>query len=121
MADFINKMVVLQDGKLVKVGPGDNVEIGGTFTAGELAGDGANVTGITQENVVNLTSDLSTLSSDVATANSNASAAVSTANAAAADAATAIADAAQAASDASAAAASASSAASPDLSTVSMQ
>ena len=112
MADFINKMVVLQDGKLVKVGPLDNVEIGGTFTAGSLVGDGANITNIDQANVVGLTSDLSTLSSDVATANSNASAAVSTANAAASDAATAMADAAQAASDASAAAGSASSAAS---------
>lgn len=103
MADFINKMVVLQDGKLVKVGPADNVEIGGTFTAGELAGDGANVTGIAQANVVGLTSDLSTLSSDVATANSNASAAVSTANAAASDAAAAVSTANAAASDASSA------------------
>lgn len=112
MADFQNKIVVLQDGKLTKIGPADNLEIGGKFTAGELAGDGALVTNIAQSNVVDLTSDLSTLSSDVATANSNASAAVSTANAAAADASAAMADAAQAASDAAAAAASASSAAS---------
>jgi hypothetical protein len=112
MSDFVNKVVVLQDGRLKKIGPADNLEIGGKFTAGELAGDGALVTNIAQANVVGLTSDLSTLSGDVATANSNASAAVSTANAAASDAAAAVADAAQAETDAAAAAASASSAAS---------
>jgi hypothetical protein len=112
MSDFQNKLVVLQDGKLTKIGPADNLEIGGKFTAGELAGDGALVTNIAQANVVGLSSDLSTLSGDVATANSNASAAVSTANAAASDAAAAVADAAQAQTDAAAAAASASSAAS---------
>ena len=111
MADFENKVVVLDGGQLKKVGPSDNLSIGGGFTAGSLAGDGANVTNIAQANVVDLTSDLSALTSAVATANSNASAAVSTADAAAVDAAAAVADAAQAASDASAAAASASSAA----------
>ncbi len=112
MSDFVNKVVVLENGQLKKIGPADNLEMGGTFTAGSLVGDGSGVTNIDQANVVGLTSDLATLTSDVGTANSNASAAVSTANAAAADAATAMADAAQAASDASAAAASASSAAS---------
>ena len=32
MSDFQNKIVVLQDGKLTKIGPADNLEIGGKFT-----------------------------------------------------------------------------------------
>lgn len=111
MSDFVNKIVVLQDGKLTKVGAADNLSIGGSFTAGTLVGDGASVTNIAEANVVGLTGALSTLTTDVGTANSSASAAVSTANAAAADAAAAVADAAQAETDAAASAASASSAA----------
>jgi len=110
MSDFANKIVVLQDGKLTKVGAADNLSISGSFTAGTLVGDGASVTNIAEANVVGLTGALSTLTTSVGTANSNASAAVSTANAAAADAAAAVADAAQAETDAAAAAASASSA-----------
>jgi len=110
MSDFANKIVVLQDGKLTKVGAADNLSISGSFTAGTLVGDGASVTNIAEANVVGLTGALSTLTTSVGTANSNASAAVSTANAAASDAAAAVADAAQAETDAAAAAASASSA-----------
>ena len=81
MSDFANKIVVLQDGKLTKVGAADNLSISGSFTAGTLVGDGASVTNIAEANVVGLTGALSTLTTSVGTANSNASAAVSTANA----------------------------------------
>ena len=33
MSDFVNKVVVLQDGQLKKIGPADNLEMGGKFTA----------------------------------------------------------------------------------------
>jgi len=112
MSTFTNQVVVLDAGQLKKIGPADDLVIGGGLTAGTLSGDGASVTNIAEANVVGLTGALSTLTTDVGTANSNASAAVSTANAAAADAAAAVADAAQAETDAAAAAASASSAAS---------
>ena len=82
MADFINKMVVLQDGKLTKVGSSDNVEIGGEFAAGTLVGDGAGITNIAEANVVGLTSDLSTLTGAAVAAQSAADAAASAASAA---------------------------------------
>jgi hypothetical protein len=110
MADFINKVVVLQDGKLTKVGPADNVEIGGKFTAGELAGDGALVTNIAEANVVGLSSALSTLTSAAAAAQSSADAAASAASAAQSTADGAVSDAAAAQSTANSAVSAASAA-----------
>jgi hypothetical protein len=119
MADFINKMVVLQDGKLTKVGAADNVEIGGEFAAGTLVGDGAGITDIAEANVVGLTGALSTLTSAASAAQlaadnaaSAASAAQSTADGAVSDAAAAQSSADSAASAAAAAQGTADSAAS---------
>jgi hypothetical protein len=104
MADFINKMVVLQDGKLTKVGAADNVEIGGEFAAGTLVGDGAGITNIAEANVVGLTGALSTLTSAAAAAQSTADGAVSDAAAAQSTADGAVSDAAAAQSTADGAA-----------------
>jgi hypothetical protein len=82
MSDFVNKVVVLENGQLKKIGPADNLEIGGKFTAGELAGDGALVTNIAEANVVGLSSALSTLTSAAAAAQSTADSAASAASAA---------------------------------------
>jgi hypothetical protein len=100
MSDFENKIVVLQDGQLKKIGAADNLSMGGGFTAGSLAGDGASVTNIAEGNVVGLTSALSTLTSAAAAAQSTADSASSAASAAQSTADGAVSDAAAAQSTA---------------------
>lgn len=74
---YENKLVVLEDGKLKKIGAGDTVKIGGAFEAGHLKGDGADITGLTQGQISGLSTDISTLQSDVAAAQGDATQALS--------------------------------------------
>jgi hypothetical protein len=74
---YENKLVVLEDGKLKKIGAGDTVKIGGTFEAGHLKGDGADITGLTQGQISGLETALSTLTSDVGAAQGDATQALS--------------------------------------------
>lgn len=46
MATYENKLVVAQDGKLVKIGAADDVVIGGDFTAASVSGDGSGLTNL---------------------------------------------------------------------------
>lgn len=100
---YENKLVVLDDGKLKKIGETDAVSIGGTFTAGELVGGGSGITGLTQGQISGLTSDLSTLASDISAAQSDATQALADAATADGKAVAAQADATQALADALAA------------------
>lgn len=82
MATYVNKLVVQDAGQIKKVGAGDDVQIGGGFTAGSFTGSGSGLTSIPQSGVTNLTSDLSTLTSSVGTAQADATQALSDAAAA---------------------------------------
>jgi putative sterol carrier protein len=83
MAEYINQVIVLDSGKLQKVGETDAVEIGGDFTAGNLSTEGdlsaANGTFSADVSAVNatLSGDISavgaTLSADLAAVNATLS------------------------------------------------
>lgn len=103
MSDYVNKLVVLEEGKLKKIGAADNVSLGGTLTAGELVGGGSGITGLTQGQISGLSTDISTLQSDVAAAQGDATQALADAATADGKAVAAQADATQALADAAAA------------------
>lgn len=103
MATYENKLVVLEDGKLKKIGALDGVTLGGTLTAGHLVGEGSGITGLTQSQISGLTTDLGNLASDIAAAQGDATQALANAATADSKAVAAQADATQALADAFAA------------------
>jgi hypothetical protein len=74
---YENKLVVLEDGKLKKIGAADTVKLGGTLEAVTLKGEGSQITGLTQAQISGLTTDLGNLASDVASAQGDATQALS--------------------------------------------
>jgi hypothetical protein len=46
MANYVNKIAVLDDGKTKKVTAADNLQVSGSFTAGSFAGNGASLTNL---------------------------------------------------------------------------
>ena len=51
MATYTNQLVVLANGKTVRIGAADNIIIGGNFTAANLFGNGAGITDLAAANI----------------------------------------------------------------------
>jgi hypothetical protein len=69
MANYTDKLIVLDSGQLKKISSADTVEITGTLTATTITGGGAGITGLSATNIATGTLDDARLSANVALEN----------------------------------------------------